>query len=359
MGQVWIDCDAPVTVTVPGHVRKSSAGLQPFLSRRSRSAEASRHGDCPRTRPGRASAGGARPFALGAAVRGARAAGVRAARRAGHGSTAGRSGSRSRGCSRTSSRRSTGSSRSRRCPRRTSSSPAGAQPTGSCSGCSAPARRARDRLGNAGRLAEIDLDGRAGLPAGRSGVRRAAAAARAARREPEVAVLIRQRPHRPRRTRRSPPGAIVLTTDAGAARLAGRLPDGAIVALGPRPSIRPRGRRAARARGHRLILSEGGPHAIGAVPRGRPRRRALPHHLAAPRRTARRRRPGSRSSRAPTCSRAARSPRGCLGVRRDGDHLFLRYRARHVPAVNRLADLHPARRIGPAAMGRPPAPRCR
>ncbi len=56
-------------------------------------------------------------------------------------------------------------------------------------------------------------------------------------------------------------GAIVLTTDAGAARLSGRLPDDAIVALGE--TVDPaRAVAALRERGHRLILSEGGPHAI-------------------------------------------------------------------------------------------------
>jgi riboflavin biosynthesis pyrimidine reductase len=56
-------------------------------------------------------------------------------------------------------------------------------------------------------------------------------------------------------------GAIVLTTDAGAARLAGELPDDSIVALGD--SVDPgRALAALRERGHRLILSEGGPHAI-------------------------------------------------------------------------------------------------
>ena len=56
-------------------------------------------------------------------------------------------------------------------------------------------------------------------------------------------------------------GGIVLTTAAGAARLAGKLPPDSIVDLGA--TIEPNAAHVAlRARGHTLILSEGGPHAI-------------------------------------------------------------------------------------------------
>ncbi len=59
--------------------------------------------------------------------------------------------------------------------------------------------------------------------------------------------------------------ALVLTTDLGAERLAGRLPVSAsVVSLGSSATLDPRLALAALdARGHRRILSEGGPHAIG------------------------------------------------------------------------------------------------
>ncbi len=56
-------------------------------------------------------------------------------------------------------------------------------------------------------------------------------------------------------------GAIVLTTATGAARLDGRLPREQILDLGP--TVEPAAVLSAlEARGHKLILSEGGPHAI-------------------------------------------------------------------------------------------------
>jgi riboflavin biosynthesis pyrimidine reductase len=62
-------------------------------------------------------------------------------------------------------------------------------------------------------------------------------------------------------------GALVLTSETGAARLADRLsPQATVVALGEETTID-----AAlvvaelRARGHRLILSEAGPHTFGAL----------------------------------------------------------------------------------------------
>jgi riboflavin biosynthesis pyrimidine reductase len=59
-------------------------------------------------------------------------------------------------------------------------------------------------------------------------------------------------------------GGIVVTTDAGAARLDGRLPS-ASEALPVGPAATPgRVLDALRARGHRLILHEGGPHVIGS-----------------------------------------------------------------------------------------------
>jgi riboflavin biosynthesis pyrimidine reductase len=59
-------------------------------------------------------------------------------------------------------------------------------------------------------------------------------------------------------------GALVLTTDAGSARLAGRLPKAAtVISLGEEERLDPaRVVDELRRLGHRLILSEGGPHSI-------------------------------------------------------------------------------------------------
>ncbi len=62
-------------------------------------------------------------------------------------------------------------------------------------------------------------------------------------------------------------GGVVMTTDAGAARLQGLLPAAAtVVSLGPSDRLDPvRAVAALHARGHELILSEGGPHSIGPL----------------------------------------------------------------------------------------------
>ncbi len=62
-------------------------------------------------------------------------------------------------------------------------------------------------------------------------------------------------------------GAVVLTTDDGAATLAGRLPAAAtVVSLGPGRELDPHAIVSAlHERGHQLILSEGGPHALGPL----------------------------------------------------------------------------------------------
>ncbi len=62
-------------------------------------------------------------------------------------------------------------------------------------------------------------------------------------------------------------GALVLTSKLGAQRLAGELPpSSSAVSLGPARRLDPGGIVAElRARGHRRILSEGGPHAIGPL----------------------------------------------------------------------------------------------
>jgi riboflavin biosynthesis pyrimidine reductase len=61
------------------------------------------------------------------------------------------------------------------------------------------------------------------------------------------------------------PGALVLTSDAGAEHLDGRVPStSTVVALGPGRRIAPDVvLRALRARGHRRILCEAGPHTFG------------------------------------------------------------------------------------------------
>ena len=61
-------------------------------------------------------------------------------------------------------------------------------------------------------------------------------------------------------------GAIVLTTDAGRTLLANRLPGASTaIALGPGSKVDPTAAVGAlRARGHELILHEGGPHVIGS-----------------------------------------------------------------------------------------------
>ena len=62
-------------------------------------------------------------------------------------------------------------------------------------------------------------------------------------------------------------GAIVLTSEQGAARLEGRLPAAStVMSLGSEPALDPREVVGAlRARGRRLILSEVGPHGFGAL----------------------------------------------------------------------------------------------
>jgi len=62
-------------------------------------------------------------------------------------------------------------------------------------------------------------------------------------------------------------GAVVLTTERGAAALHGRLPASATaIALGPEDTPDPRAAvDALHARGHRLILSEAGPHVFGSL----------------------------------------------------------------------------------------------
>jgi riboflavin biosynthesis pyrimidine reductase len=87
---------------------------------------------------------------------------------------------------------------------------------------------------------------------------------------PELAVLTATGSVNPRH-RAVEAGALVVTTDAGAARLAGTLPGASeVVSLGPDPHLDPRAALdLLRGRGHRLILSEAGPHLFGSLLRER------------------------------------------------------------------------------------------
>ena len=62
-------------------------------------------------------------------------------------------------------------------------------------------------------------------------------------------------------------GALIVTTDEGAAHLAGRLPAATtVVSLGAAPHLDPRAAvELLHARGHRLIVSEAGPHLFGSL----------------------------------------------------------------------------------------------
>lgn len=121
-------------------------------------------------------------------------------------------------------------------------------------------------------------------------------------------------------------GAIVLTTDEGAARLDRKLADDQVVVLGDR--IEPEAIISTlRGRGHRLILSEGGPHAIAPLLAA-----GLVDELfltVSPILTGRL--PGDpRLGLVEGADLLPDGPPGAhlLGVRRDSDHLFLRYELR-------------------------------
>jgi riboflavin biosynthesis pyrimidine reductase len=83
--------------------------------------------------------------------------------------------------------------------------------------------------------------------------------------EPEAAVLSASGsvdPEHPAFAR----GGIVLTTDEGAAFLAGKLPAGQVLPLGPGPFLDAAAAiERLRERGHRLILSEGGPRVMASL----------------------------------------------------------------------------------------------
>jgi riboflavin biosynthesis pyrimidine reductase len=120
-------------------------------------------------------------------------------------------------------------------------------------------------------------------------------------------------------------GGLVLTTDEGAAFLAGKLPPEQIVSLGPGPFLEAGAAvDALRERGHRLILSEGGPRVFGSLLAA-----GLVDELfltVSPLLTGRL----IGDERLSLVEEADLVPGGTqglrlLGVRRDGDHLFLRY----------------------------------
>lgn len=119
--------------------------------------------------------------------------------------------------------------------------------------------------------------------------------------------------------------ALVLTSDEGAARLAGRLPASAVaVPLAERPPIDPAAAvEALRARGHELILCEGGPTLFGAFTAA-----GLVDELFLTLSPALTGRP-SGDPRLSLVEQAA-LPVGTAGtllsLRRSGSHLFLRYR---------------------------------
>jgi len=120
-------------------------------------------------------------------------------------------------------------------------------------------------------------------------------------------------------------GGLVLTTDEGAAFLAGRLPAEQVVALGPGPFLDVTAAIGAlRARGHALILSEGGPRVFGSLLAA-----GLVDELfltVSPLLTGRL----LGDERLALVEEADLVPGGpqqmdLLGIRRDGGHLFLRY----------------------------------
>ena len=121
-------------------------------------------------------------------------------------------------------------------------------------------------------------------------------------------------------------GALVLTSDAGAARLGGQLPAATtVVSLGPDPTLDARTVVSTlRDRGHRLILSEGGPRVIGAFLEAQLVDELFltvsPLLLG---RTA----AEERFALVEDADLIPSGPPGAtlLGVRRDGGHLFLRY----------------------------------
>jgi riboflavin biosynthesis pyrimidine reductase len=123
-------------------------------------------------------------------------------------------------------------------------------------------------------------------------------------------------------------GGLVLTTDEGAAFLGERLPAEQVLALGAGPFLDVAAAVGAlRARGHALILSEGGPRVFGSLLAA-----GLVDELfltVSPRHAG----PVAHHERLSLVEEADLVPGGpqqlaLLGIRRDGGHLFLRYELR-------------------------------
>jgi riboflavin biosynthesis pyrimidine reductase len=119
-------------------------------------------------------------------------------------------------------------------------------------------------------------------------------------------------------------GALVLSSDRGAARLEARLPAPAqVVSLGPGPALDARAIAAALAdRGHRLVLSEGGPRAIAPLLAA-----GLVDELFLTLSPLLLGRPGGeeRLALVEGVDLLPGAPTRLLGARRAGEHLFLRY----------------------------------
>ncbi|MFN8186335.1 MAG: dihydrofolate reductase family protein [Gaiellales bacterium] len=124
-------------------------------------------------------------------------------------------------------------------------------------------------------------------------------------------------------------GALVLTTPAGHARLRSRLPGASeAIAVGDGPTVDARAAvELLRARGHELILSEGGPSLFGALLAAGV---ADELFLTVSPLLAGRAEPGARLGLVEGAELAPGSPVNStlLGVRRDRDYLFLRYALR-------------------------------
>jgi riboflavin biosynthesis pyrimidine reductase len=122
-------------------------------------------------------------------------------------------------------------------------------------------------------------------------------------------------------------GALMLTSEVGAARLRNKLPQGSTtVTIGPEPHLDPAAAvTALRARGHRLILCEGGPTVFGALlGAGLVDEVFLTTSPVMAGRTAN----GSRQSLVEGIELLPATTVGCelLSLRRAGSHLLSRYR---------------------------------
>ncbi|HZO96318.1 MAG TPA: dihydrofolate reductase family protein [Gaiellaceae bacterium] len=118
-------------------------------------------------------------------------------------------------------------------------------------------------------------------------------------------------------------GALVLTTDGGRDALADRLPGAAaLVSTGPGPELEPHAALAAlRERGRRRLLHEGGPHAIGSFLAAG----AVDELFLTVSPLLAGRGPDARLALVERADLLPGLPARLAGVRRESDHLFLRY----------------------------------